>query len=201
MPSLLDKVKSKLGLSKDNFTKISGHTLGRSSNSVDNFYEVTFTENSLGLTIHSAPPEHAMSGSPIVVDVTAGSAASAGGVHVGDIIVSMESNSGQITYGDFVEIVQAIGRPMTLRFQRGIGSKDSRRSGVPLLSNEEREARRQAMREAALAREKAWDKRVSSAASTRRRYVSGIFLVTMSSHAYCDVMYVASIWLLFVVLL
>lgn len=171
MPSLLDKVKSKLGLNKSNLSQSSGHTLGGSTES---HFDVTFTEDSLGLTIHSAPSDHTMCGSPMVVDVVGGSAASTAGVRVGDIIVSVESNSGHITYGDFVEVVQAIGRPVTLRFLRCISNLDSRKkagASTPVLSAGERESQRQAMREAALAREKAWDKRVSSAASTRRRKV------------------------------
>ena len=175
MKALLDSAKSKLGFKKDTLAESRGQTLGGGSDSSE-IFDVTFTDAELGITILAAPDGHIMNGSPIVVEVTPRSAASAGGVRVGDVIVSIESNSGFVSYGDFVEIVGALGRPLTLRFQRiaaqtqgakQLGTDKSHSS----LSEEELEARRVAMREAAVGREKAWDKRVNSAASSRRRKV------------------------------
>jgi hypothetical protein len=216
--NLLQKVKKSLGLVKE--TK--GNRLGggqetssssalppppphhQSSNDSQIFptFSVTFTNPSLGLVIESAPSDHLFYGSPICIKISRNSDAEKFGIQIGDIITGIEEGMGGIgstviTYGDFVSILDGIGRPVTLQFTRipqgsqqsqslnqsrshGEGQNWNQTQGrqqqqpsQPQQSSEEQQNQRDARAAAALNREKAWEKRVSSAATTRRKKEEG----------------------------
>jgi C-terminal processing protease CtpA/Prc len=177
---LLDSLKDKLGLKK----KPRGHTLGNGiSSSAQNeeaifdipMFDVNFPNQTLGLVVEAAPAHHPFCGAPLVVSVSPGSDAEKGGVLPGDIIMSLDSNDpiqNTIQHSDFILIAQALGRPLSLKFSR-IAPRSSQppRLTTAKLSSEDKAVQREAMINAALSREKAWDKRVASASSARRKKV------------------------------
>lgn len=188
--NLLQKVKRSLGLG----SKSTGNVLGSGSTPTPTpnpspsgsgspyVFNGIFHEHSLGLTIESAPNDHPYSGAPICIAITKNSDAERNGIEIGDVItgiqidrqVQSEIQTHVITYGDFASIIQAIERPVTLTFARVPynPSKPKDRSNK-VLSNEEKNEQREARVNAALNREKAWEKRVSSAATTRRKKEGG----------------------------
>lgn len=181
--NLLSKIKTKLGLKPTS----TGHILGTSSSSTSNTsttlnninnneknlfeeYYVTFNSISLGLTIISAPSDHPYYGSPMIQLIQQHSEGYQH-IQIGDVILAIETNEGSLNYGDFIEIIKGLERPLTLKFARvpyipSNTSKSSRK-----LTDDEKNNQREAMVNAALSREKAWEKRVNTASSTRRKKV------------------------------
>ena len=79
-------------------------------------FDVVFTDASLGLQIQQQSDLR-----PAVVVVSSGSPAMREGVAVGDIIVGVEGNIVS-SYEDFIAIVGALPRPITVRFKRSLAS-------------------------------------------------------------------------------
>jgi hypothetical protein len=186
MPSIFDKIKGSLGIKKK--IKGQGNVLGGVSSSgstsdnqpTNNLYGVTFTEESLGLKISpSLTSDNVIR--PCISGVIPNTEASRAGIQCGDIVVTMEGNEVH-SYDDFVSIVSAIPRPVTLKFFRPqlkttntTSSSNTIKSifkstPTPTISLEEKEARRLAMIKAAKDRESAWDRKISSGRKNKTNF-------------------------------
>lgn len=177
MSSIFDKIKGSLGIKKKikgNGNVLGGTTLLNNSDNQlsNNIYGVTFTEESLGLKISPTQTSDDMI-RPSITSVISDTEASRAGIQCGDIIISIEDNEIH-SYEDFVSIVSAIPRPVTLKFYRPqLKTTNTTTSSNTLksifksppnltISLEEKEARRLAMIKAAQDRESAWDRKISN---------------------------------------
>lgn len=178
MNSLLNKVKSSLGLNKSQGNKLSSSSSKPSSSISESLFyefEIIFHQSSLGIIIESASSSHPYFGSPLITSILSNSEAELNGVQVGDVIIGIETNNSVITYGDFISIIQSLERPIKLRFVRvpqnynNLNNKNNKKEN---LTNEDKELQREERANAAMLREKAWEKRVNTASTTRRKKVT-----------------------------
>lgn len=173
-----------------------GHKLGGGDSSVKNnesnssnsnsnnkdYYDVTFTEDMLGIKVN---PE--ASGEINVNEVIPRSNAANAGIIAGDILISVDGNIIR-DVNSFVEIIKAIGRPITIKFQRGTNrnqnsssslsssvfksltgkSSQSLVESLPPMTEEEKEQMRLDRLKAAENRGKAWDKRIAQGRSSTK---------------------------------
>jgi hypothetical protein len=138
--SIFDKIKGALGFSSTNKTNGKGHILGsaaspatptvfkstissNSSNAVQfPYYDVSFYDDKIGIELESHHVSH-QDNSPLIQHlslaiyityVIPGQEANRRGVKVGDQIVSVDGN--EVSHPeDFVTILSAIARPVTIR--------------------------------------------------------------------------------------
>jgi hypothetical protein len=160
--------------SKVNSSSSSSSSGGSSSNNSSDLFDVTFTEETLGIKVN---PE--ATGQITVNEVIATSNAANAGINAGDILISVDGNMVK-DVDSFVQIIKAIGRPITIRFQRG-GNRSQQQSSnssfsssvfksmtgksvessLPPMTEEEKEQMRIDRLKAAEDRGKAWDKRIA----------------------------------------
>ena len=173
----------KLGSGNDEktTTKVNSNNNSSSSSSGNNnssdLFDVTFTEETLGIKVN---PE--ATGQITVNEVIARSNAANAGINAGDILISVDGNMIK-DVDSFVQIIKAIGRPITIRFRRGGNrsqqqssnssfsssvfksmtgqSSQSVESSLPPMTEEEKEQMRIDRLKAAEDRGKAWDKRIA----------------------------------------
>mmetsp|Transcript_37940 Transcript_37940/g.38629 ORF Transcript_37940/g.38629 Transcript_37940/m.38629 type:complete len:313 (+) Transcript_37940:61-999(+) len=169
MNSFLSSVKKTFGIDKKESTGRTLSSIPTTSAPKDNEYDVTFTSQSLGITITE------QDGKPMVEKVLTGSSANRSGVGMGDLIVSIEGNPVS-SFEDFSAVIKGLEfRPLVIRFRRNRKSSNSSSaisnaftnmmpsssSSPPIpeshLSDEEKEQRRLAMIEAAKIRSKQWN--------------------------------------------
>ena len=182
-----------LGLSSSGNSSSSsskGHILGgndtsssgsnpSNTNSTADCYDITFTEETLGIKVN---PVSANNNNIVVTEVIARSSASNAGICAGDVVLSVDGNAVNDVKA-FVEIIQAIGRPVTIRFKKGSNTRIQQNTSssfsssvyksmtgnsqtktvasLPPMTEEEKEQMRLDRLKAAEDRGKAWDKRVA----------------------------------------
>ena len=147
----------------------------------DKVYDVTFTEEKLGMVLSKGERN-----TIIVKSTDFFGAAQKAGVKEGDKVMQIDGNT-VTSYDDSIAILQALGRPLTMRFFHGdgvpnvlgstnIGSSTTDysnnnttigQSSQSSLTDEEKRARRQQLAEAATKRGEKWDRKVSTAKSKR----------------------------------
>lgn len=164
--NFLSKIKQKLGLKPEK----NGNILGRENSTKGtedqetNSFDVIYHEAKIGLTLQ--PNEGKF---PCVVNVVENGPSAIGGVCKGDIVVGIDGNS-VMFYDDFMAIFPSLGRPVTLTFTHGFTPSSPKTTEI--LSDDAKEQRRIAMIKAAENRGKAWDKKVATAAVSRKKNVN-----------------------------
>lgn len=170
MSTLLDKLKSKLGLKSKNEPSKSPSTSAQISNEC---LDVTYNETTLGITVQPN-----LQGQPHVTAIASNSISQRCGVDVGDTIISVDGNR-VLHYDDFMSIFPALPRPLTIRLSttylftyiHSLRFQKYSSAQPEYLNDDAKEARRLNMIKAAQEREKAWDKKVASAAVNRKKKV------------------------------
>lgn len=181
MSFIIDRLKGSLGFgSTSGSSGGTGHRLGSgdgkqigvpSTATVDRtppsdglVFDLVFNEPSLGMVLRQLENKK-----PIVDDVVAGGSAASLGVKPNDLIVGVEGNIVE-SYDGFLEVIGAIGRPVSIRFLRGSSTRSTAPSSSsigtgksdPPLSEEEKSSRRIARFKAAEDRGGAWEKRFAA---------------------------------------
>jgi S1-C subfamily serine protease len=103
--SILSRIKGTLGIKKAAKSSASNASSGRPI-----AFDVVFEEQSLGVTLCARPEDNRTE----ITDVREGSAASAAGVQVGDVISHIDGNPVN-SFDEFDAICGALSRPLTLR--------------------------------------------------------------------------------------
>ncbi len=147
-------------------------------------FDVIFEEMTLGIQFshpldESGKPNTAAVRTLVVHDIVTNGEADKKAVRKGDEIISVDGNDVK-SYDEFVMMVKALERPLTVQFRRLLPKPPSSDSGfhvwrrdneppsnVFTLTQQEKEDRRAAMKAAADSRAGAWDKKVKASARKR----------------------------------
>lgn len=149
--------------STNNYNHTSSHPLNIPTRKV---LDVTYgkEDKSLGIEISVYLDNTSGINYPMVSRVISQSPSDRKGVIANDVIIGIDGNV-ILSYDVFVELIQSLERPVVLSFSRDIRN-DSKKSSSSL-SELEKDARRQAMINAAQERSQAWDKKISAGKAMR----------------------------------